>query len=232
MTSEPFHINEDERLDDLQRDGLFVLQKIGAFRFGTDSVLLSAFACEKHARRVFDIGTGCGVIPLLVSSRLKHCEIDALEIQEDFADMAKRSVLYNNLMERIHIYHGDARNMPNDFAVGDYDLVTCNPPYSAVRSSIAPNSQSLAQSTQDVTLNLSDMSRAAARLLRNGGRLCVVVPSSAFLRLCDAAREHRVEPKRVRFVHDKLDKPPYLVLFEAIRNGNAGLHIEPPLIVR
>ncbi|MDR1570540.1 MAG: methyltransferase [Oscillospiraceae bacterium] len=223
-------ILEDERLDDLKCAGLFLLQKKHGFRFGMDSVLLVAFAAEKRAARVFDIGAGSGVIPILMSARLPSASFDAAEIQQDIADMARRSVHMNRLDERVNIRCADARDLPEGIPLGVYDLVTCNPPYQSLGSALLAPDHSVRASRAAISLTLPDVAQAAAKLLRTAGRLCVVVPAHKFLECCDAMRERRIEPKRVRLVCDRAEKPPYLALIEGMRSVRPGLAFLPPLI--
>jgi len=221
---------DDERLDDLKCAGLFILQKKRGFRFVTDSVLLSAFVCEKMARRVFDLGTGSSVIPLLMSQRLPEASFGAVEIQRDIAEMAARSIEMNGLTGRIRVFHADARELPAEIPRGTYDLVTCNPPYHAAGTSLQSPEPALNAARVALTLTVDEAARSGSSLLRTGGRFCAVIPAHMFLSACDAMRAHRLEPKRARFVHDRADKPPYLVLLEGMRLARPGIAFRPPLI--
>ena len=220
-----------ERLDDLCCGGLSVLQRRDGFRFGMDAVLLSAFAARKAALRVADLGTGTGVIPLLLSVRLPKATFDALELQADMADMASRSVLLNGLESRIRIHAGDLRDLPGALPRASYDLVTCNPPYGRAGGTLVNPEESVRVARHEADCTVTDVARAAARLLRNGGRLCVVFPAPRMLELRDALRAERIEPKRLQWVHDRADKPPYLLLCEGMLLARPLLHLMPPLIV-
>lgn len=227
-----FTVREDERLDDLQCGGLFVLQKIDSFRFGMDSVLLAAFAAGKAARRIFDIGTGSGVIPLLMSARMPGASFDAVEIQPSIADMARRSFGMNGLGGRVRVMCADARTLPGlseDIRAGAYDLVTCNPPYERPGAAMESLDPSEGTARMALTLSTDDVAAAASRLLRTGGRLCMVSRAGDFLSVCDAMRARSIEPKRVRFVYGRTDKSAYLFLIEGIRNARPGLVVMPPL---
>lgn len=221
----------DERLDDLCCKGLRILQKTDGFRFGMDAVLLSAFAAAKIGRRVADLGTGTGIIPLLLSARLPQASIDALELQPEMADMAGRSVALNGLEHRIRVYQGDLRSLPKALPPASYDLVTCNPPYGRARGTLSSPKACLRLARQEEACSLPDVTRAAARLLCNGGRLALVFPAPRMLELMDELRAARLEPKRLQFVHDRADKPPYLLLCEAMLLARPMLHLLPPLIV-
>jgi len=219
-----------ERVDDLCC-GLFILQRRDGFRFGMDSVLLSAFAAQKMALRVADLGTGTGVIPLLLSVRLPKAVFDAVELQAGMAEMAARSVRLNGLEERIRIHAADLRDLAGALPRASYDLVTCNPPYGRAGGTLVNPEESVRVARHEADCTVTDVARAAARLLRNGGRLCVVFPAPRMLELLDALRTVRIEPKRLQWVHDRADKPPYLLLCEGMLQAKPLLHLLPPLIV-
>lgn len=223
-------IRPGERLDDLQRGGLRILQRADGFRFGTDAVLLADFAQAKKGERIADMGTGTGVLPLLLSARAEDTTLDAFEIQQDVADMALRSVAINALEERIRVHHADCRDAARIIGHECCHLVVTNPPYTAQGAGlVSPDaSRALARSDSDCTLEA--WIAACGRVLRNGGRLCCVFPAPRFLELCDAMRLARVEPKRVRFVAARETAAPKLVLTEGLKGGRPGLHVQPLLI--
>ena len=219
-----------ERIDDLQRGGLRILQRADGFRFGTDAVLLADFCPAKPGERVCDMGTGTGVLPLLIAARAEGTTFDAFEAQEDVADMAARSVKLNGLESRIRVHACDCRDAARVIGHGVCDLAVTNPPYTAQGAGlVSPHrTQAISRSGGDCTL--SEWMAACARVLRNGGRLCVVFPAARFLQLCDAMRESRVEPKRVRFTAARADAAPKLALVEGRKGGRPGLHLMPLLI--
>ena len=223
-------IREGERLDDLQRNGLHILQRAEGFRFGTDAVLLADFAGVKKGERVADVGTGTGVLPLLLSARAEGTTFDAFEIQPEVADMARRSVLLNGLEERIRVHNADCREAAKMIGHERCQLVVTNPPYTKGGAGLVSPQQSRALSRSDSDCEIIEWMAACARLLQNGGRLCCVFPAPRFLELCDAMRAARVEPKRVRFVVSRETSAPKLVLTEGLKGGRPGLHIQPMLI--
>ncbi len=223
-------IREGERLDDLQRDGLRILQRPDGFRFGTDAVLLADFAAVKKGEHVADVGTGTGVLPLLLSSRAENTAFDAFEIQADVADMAMRSVIINGLQERIRIHHADCREAARLVGHECCHLVVTNPPYTREGAGLVSPEQMRALSRSDSDCPLGEWMAACGRLLKNGGRLCCVFPAPRFLELCDAMRAARIEPKRVRFVVARETSAPKLVLVEGLKGGRPGLHVQPMLI--
>lgn len=219
-----------ERLDDLQRSGLRILQRADGFRFGTDAVLLADFAAVKKGERVCDMGTGTGVLPLLLSARAEETTFDAFEVQGDVADMAARSVRINGLEHRIRIHHADCRDAAKLIGHECCRLVVTNPPYTQQGAGLVSPEKTRALSRSDSDCPLEEWIAACSRVLQNGGRLCCVFPAPRFLALCDAMRGARVEPKRVCFVAARADAAPKLVLVEGLKGGRAGLHVQPLLI--
>ena len=219
-----------ERLDDLQRDGLVIIQKETGFRFGTDAVLLADFARVKKGERVCDMGTGTGVLPLLLSARSEDTQFDAFELQGDIADMAARSVDANGLAHRIRIYHADCRYAAKLIGYESCRLVVTNPPYTAAGTGLVSPDESRALSRSDSEITIVAWMAACSRVLQNGGRLCCIFPAPRLLQLCDAMRQARVEPKRVRLVAARASAAPKLVMVEGLKGGRPGLHMEPLLI--
>lgn len=219
-----------ERLDDLQRSGLRILQREEGFRFGTDAVLLADFAAPKKGEHIADVGTGTGVLPLLLSARAEGTTFDAFEIQPDVADMARRSVQINALEARIRIHALDCREAAKAIGHETCHLVVSNPPYTAQGAGLVSPEKTRALSRSDSDCPLGEWIAACGRLLRNGGRLCCVFPAPRFLELCDAMRTARIEPKRVRFVVARESAAPKLVLTEGLKGGRPGLHVQPMLI--
>lgn len=223
-------IYEGERLDDLQRGGLRILQRKEGFRFGTDAVLLADFAGVRKGERVADVGTGTGVLPLLLSARAEGTTFDAFEIQPEVADMARRSVIINGLEDRIHIHQLDCREAASVIGHECCRLVVTNPPYTKGGAGLVSPQESRAISRSDSDCEIGEWIASCAKLLQNGGRLCCVFPAPRFLELCDAMRAAKVEPKRVRFVVARETSAPKLVLTEGLKGGRPGLHMQPLLI--
>lgn len=219
-----------ERIDDLQRDGLRIIQRTDGFRFGTDAVLLADFAGVKKGEHVADMGTGTGVLPLLLSARAQDTTFDAFEIQQDVADMASRSVRLNGLETRIRIHHADCREAAGIIGHERCHLVVSNPPYTKGGAGLVSPEQTRALSRSDSDCPIEEWIAACGRLLKNGGRLCCVFPAPRFLELCDAMRGARIEPKRVRFVVARENAAPKLVLVEGLKGGRPALHVQPMLI--
>jgi len=223
-------IHEGERIDDLQRSGLRIIQKETGFRFGTDAVLLADFAAAKKGERVCDMGTGTGVLPLLIAARAENTTFDAFEIQPEMADMASRSVRMNALEARIRVHCADCREAANVIGHEVCRLVVTNPPYTALGAGLMSPEKMRALSRSDSECTIEAWMEACGRVLQNGGRLCCVFPAPRFLQLCDAMRMAHVEPKRVRFVAARTAAAPKLVLVEGLKGGRPGLHMLPQLI--
>lgn len=224
-------LKDEERIDDLQRNGLRIIQHPKAFRFGMDAVLLADFARLRPRERVADMGTGTGILPLLLSQKEESCTFEAFEIQPDMADMAQRSVQLNGLEERIRVHTADMRRAWKMTGREKMHAVVCNPPYGKLGSVLLNDTDpvSLARHEQDCTID--DVAASCAAVLRNHGRLSIVFPAQRMLELCDALRKNRLEPKRIRMVCAHVDKPPYLVMVEAMKNAKPHLLWMPPLVV-
>lgn len=221
----------NERIDDLQRGGLRVIQRADAFRFGTDAVLLADFAAPRRHDRVCDLGTGTGIIPLLLYARENTISADAVEIQPDMADMAARSMAMNGLNEKIRVLPGDLRSIRTLLPHARYDLVTCNPPYGKAGGTLLNPDASKRLARHEESCAIENVACAAAWLLQNGGRLCCVFPAARMIELSDAMRKYRMAPKRIRMVHSRVEKAAHLCLMEGMLDARPGLIIEPPLVI-
>ena len=224
-------LHPGERLDDLQRSDLRIIQDPSKFCFGMDAVLLSGFVTVKQGERVTDLCTGGGIIPLLLSAKTKASQITGIEIQKDMADMAERSVRLNGLEERVRIICGDLRVRGAAGEDGSQDVVTCNPPYMAAGNGITNPEDALALARHELTCTLEDAVRETARLLRNGGRTAWVYRPNRLAELFAVMRACRLEPKRLKFVHPFADREANMVLIEAAKGGGSFLKVEAPVVV-
>lgn len=222
---------EGERVDDLQRRGLKIIQNRSLFCFGTDAVLLAWYAGVKEGGRVLDLGTGTGIVPLLMYGRYGRGSYTGLEISARCADMARRSVRMNSLEETITIIHGDIREADRIFPAASFDTVTGNPPYMAADSGIVPKDREIAAARHEILGRLEDFTRAAARALKPGGSFYMVHRPGRLAQIFACLQQDGMEPKRMRFVHPRADKEPSLVLIEAVRGAGAGLTVQAPLIL-
>lgn len=220
-----------ERVDDLQRKGYRIIQNPEWFCFGMDAVLLSAFAAVKPEEKVLDMGTGTGIIPILLEARDKGCHITGLEIQSPVAEMAKRSVVLNQLEEKISIVNGDIKEASSIFGRASFDVITSNPPYMDNHHGLQNPSAPKAIARHEVLCIFDDLAREAAACLKPGGRLYLVHRPRRLMDLLTGLRKYRLEPKRIRFVHPYADKEANMVLIEAVRGGGVQMTVESPLIV-
>lgn len=220
-----------ERLDDLQRNHLQIIQNPEKFCFGMDAVLLSGFAKVKPGEKVLDMGTGTGIIPILLSAKTQASHLTGLEIQPESADMARRSVLLNGLEGRIEIVEGDIKEASKLLGAAGFDVVTCNPPYMIGQHGLQNPDGPKAIARHEVLCTFDDVAREAARLLRPGGKFYLVHRPFRLAEIIGTLLSYKLEPKRMQLVYPFVNKEPNMVLLEASRGGNSRMTVEPPLIV-
>lgn len=231
MTRENNLVREHERLDELHRNGYFIIQDPKRFCFGMDAVLLSGFAKAKKGERALDLGTGTGIIPILMEAKTEGEDFTALEIQPESADMARRSVLYNHLEEKIKIVTGDIKDASSLFGASSFDIITTNPPYMIGEHGLSSVSEAKAIARHEVLCTLEDILRESAKLLRPGGRFYMVHRPFRLAEIMSRMVEYKIEPKRMQLVYPYVDKEPNMVLIEGLRGGKSRLTVEKPLIV-
>lgn len=224
-------LKENERIDDLQRNGYQIIQNPEKFCFGMDAVLLSGFVRVKPGARVLDLGTGTGIIPLLVEAKTQASHISAIEIQEESADMARRSVRLNHLEDKISIVTGDLREADQFFDAASFDVITCNPPYMIGQHGLTNPDAPKAIARHEILCTLEDVVRTAAKLLRPGGYFCMVHRPFRLAEILTMMTLYKLEPKRMKLVYPYVDKEPNMVLIEGCRGGRPRMTVEKPLIV-
>ena len=223
-------VRENERVDDLQ-NGFYVIQNQNKFCFGMDAVLLSGFARIRKGDHVLDMGTGTGIIPILLKSKTKGEHFTGLEIQEECAQMAERSVRYNHLEEDVRIVQGDIKEAADIFGAASFDVVTSNPPYMIGLHGLRNPDLPKAIARHEVLCNLEDVVSQAARVLRDRGRFYMVHRPFRLAEIMNVLTKYKLEPKRMQLVYPYIDREPNMVLIEALKGGNSRITVEPPLIV-
>lgn len=222
---------EDERIDDLQRNGYQIIQKKKGFCFGMDAVLLSGFARVREGEKALDLGTGTGIIPILLEAKTEGQHFTGLEIQEEMAEMAGRSVVLNGLESRVDIVRGDIKEASRLFGKASFDVVTSNPPYMNDSHGLKNPDLPKAIARHEVLCTLEDVAREAALLLKPGGRFYMVHRPHRLAEIITVLKEHKLEPKRMKLVHPFADKDANMVLIEAVRGGRSMIKVEAPVIV-
>ncbi|MFY9175254.1 MAG: tRNA1(Val) (adenine(37)-N6)-methyltransferase [Peptococcia bacterium] len=225
------YLQEDESLDDLLLNGLQIIQKTGGFRFTLDSILLAHFVTLKNGDHIVDLGTGTGIIPLVLTTRAQKLRITGIEIQPEMAEMATRSVLLNKLDEQIEIREGDLRNIHKTLGREVCHVVTANPPYGLIGDGQISPVKNKAQSRHELSCTLEEVVQAAAKLLNYQGRFALIQRAERLNSLFSLLTHYKLEPRRVRFIHPYIDKPARLVLVEARKCAPQNLQVLPPLVV-
>ena len=224
-------LKDEERLDDLQRNGYQIIQKKDGFCFGMDAVLLSGFAAVKPGEKAIDLGTGTGIIPILLEAKYEGEHYTGLEIQDEVAEMAARSVALNHLEERVTIIKGDIKEASRLFGAASFDVVTSNPPYMNDAHGLKNPDLPKAIARHEVLCTLDDVAREAAKLLRPGGRFYMVHRPHRLIEIITALTKYKLEPKRMKMVHPFVDKEANMVLIEAVRGGKSMIKVEAPIVV-
>ena len=224
-------ILEDERVDDLQRNGYHIIQKRNGFCFGMDAVLLAGFARVNPGERAIDLGTGTGIIPILLEARYEGEHYTGLEIQEEVAEMARRSVRLNGLENKVDIALGDIKEASVRFGRAQFDVVTSNPPYMNDAHGIKNPGDAKAIARHEVLCTLDDVVREGTTVLKPGGRFYMVHRPRRLIEILQTMKQYGLEPKRMKFVHPYKDREANMVLIEAVRGGKALMKVEAPVIV-
>lgn len=223
-------VKPKERVDDLQ-NGYFVIQDPDKFCFGMDAVLLSGFARVRKGETVLDMCTGTGIIPILLRAKTQGRHFTGLEIQEECADMAGRSVAYNGLESDISIVCGDVKEAAAVFGAASFHVVTCNPPYMMGQHGLENPEMPKAIARHEILCTLEDVVSQAARVLSDRGRFYMVHRPFRLAEIMTVLVKYKLEPKRMQLVHPYIDREPNMVLIEAMKGGNSRITVERPLIV-
>lgn len=220
-----------ERIDDLERNGYRIIQDPNGFCFGMDAVLLSGFVPVSTNGRMIDLGTGTGIIPILLRAKTRSRDITGLEVQEKSCDMARRSVRMNDLEDDIKIVQGDIREASRMFEKASFSAVTSNPPYMKADGGLKNPDEAKAIARHEVLCTFKDVALQAAKLLKEGGKFYLVHRPGRLAEIIETLRSCRLEPKRLKMVHSFADSEAVLFLLEASLGGRSGMKVEKPLII-
>lgn len=224
-------LKTDERIDDLQLKGYRIIQNPNHFCFGIDAVLLSEFAYIKSGGKMLDLGTGTGIIPILMEAKTMGREFVGLEIQEDSVDMARRSLMLNGIEDKVSIVHGDIKEASDIFGRSSFDVVTSNPPYMINNHGLINPDLPKAIARHEMLCTLENIIQEAAALLVPGGHFFMVHRPFRLAEIFDVMIKYKLEPKRMRLVYPYIDKEPSMVLIEGIFGAKSRITVERPLII-
>jgi len=222
-------LKENERIDDLQINNLKIIQNSEWFCFGIDSVLLSGFAKDIHKKsKILDLGTGTGVLALLLSAKVEESNIVGVEVQEEVAEMAKRSVILNKLNARIEIINANIKNLSYNM---EFDAVVTNPPYKEEKTGLINENKVKIISRHEVEGKLEDFIKVTSKALKDKGTLYMINRPERIVDIFEYCRKYKLEPKELQMVHSKIYDKPILVLIKAVKNAKKYLKIDTPLYI-
>ncbi|MCL2864905.1 MAG: tRNA1(Val) (adenine(37)-N6)-methyltransferase [Lachnospiraceae bacterium] len=232
MNQKKIDLKENERLDDLLLKGYQIIQNPDSFCFGVDAVLLSDFVKIKKEERVLDLGTGNGILPILLAGKTEAQQITGLEIQEESVNLARRSVCYNDLDERIAIVQGDIKKAGQYFEPGFFDVIVSNPPYMLANQGQKNSSVQKTIARHEILCTIDDILRVSKGLLLDRkGRFYMIHRPFRLGEIIAKMHHHKIEVKGLQFVYPAINKEPTMVLIEGLRGGKAGLVVLPPMIM-
>lgn len=229
MTQQNSLLKDNETLDDLEYNNLKIIQNKSGYKFSTDSVLLANFGRAKQNDVYVDLCSGSAVIAMLFLCKNNIKKAYAVEIQERLADMAQRSILFNNLQDRLSVLNDDLEKVHKTLGVESVDVITVNPPYNEVGET--SENDEIAIATHEIKTNLSKIVQSSSKLLKFGGKLFMVHRSDRLASIMYELKKNKLEPKVLRIVYPKKGKAPNLVLIEAKKGAKSGLIIQEPLIL-
>lgn len=225
-------ILENERIDDLEYKGLKIIQNKDGFCFGIDSILLSDFASEiKKEGKVIDLGTGTGIIGIMLCAKTELSKMIGVEVQKEVYDMAKRSIKLNNLQDKFEIINDNIKNLENILEIGTFDAVVTNPPYKKIGTGLINENEKKLISRHEITANLEDFIKMSAKLLKDKGNFYMVHRPDRLVDIIELLRKYKLEPKKIRFVEPSIGKEANLLLIKATKNARPFLKVEKPLYV-
>lgn len=222
-----------ERVDDLQLNGLKLIQNPDWFCFGVDAVLLADYSANniKKDSRVLDLCSGNGIIPILLSQKSSAKSIVGLEIQEQVCEMASRSVRLNGLEQKISMVCGDLKDAVDLFGKSSFQYITCNPPYKEAGGGLTTNTDTTTLARHEILCTLEDVVRVSSNILEPQGKLCIIHRPERLVDIIYMMKKHNLEPKRLRFIHPYPEKTATMILIEGVRQGRPKLFLDPPLYI-
>lgn len=225
-------LKENERIDDLGINNLKIIQNKNGFCFGIDSILLSEFTKNiKSDSEVIDLGSGTGIIAILLSAKTNAKKIIGIEIQEEIAEMASRSIKMNKLENKIEVINGDIRNIANRLGNNKYDVIVTNPPYMKNNTGLKNENKEKLISRHEVECTINDIAKASFKLLKDKGQIYMVHRPDRLMDIVESFRQNKLEIKKMRLIYPKEGEEANLVLIKAVKNGKAFLKIDKPLYV-
>ena len=224
-------LNEGERIDDLQRCNLKIIQDPKKFCFGMDAVLLSYFTTVRKGEKALDLCSGNGILPILLYGKYEGVSFDGIEIQSESADLAKRSIIANGIEDKVKVICGDIKEIETHFDKASFDVVTCNPPYMLNDHGLKNLDSPKAIARHEIMCDFTDVASAAAKMLKPGGRFYLVHRPFRLVEIFDILAKYKLEPKRMQMVHPYITHEPNMVLIEAKLGGKRRLSVEKPIIV-
>lgn len=226
------NLKENERIDDLEYKGLKIIQNTEGFCFGIDSVLLADFAKEiKRDSKVIDLGTGTGIIGILLCAKTEISRMVGVEIQEEVYDIAKRNVKLNKLEEKFTLMNINIKELGKRQEIGKFDAIVTNPPYKKENTGIQNENEKKLISRHEIAANLEDFIRISSQLLKDKKDLYMVHRPDRLVDIIEILRKYRLEPKKLKLVYPKPEKEPNLLLIKATKNAKPFLKVEKPLYV-
>lgn len=225
-------LKENERIDDLEYKGLKIIQNKEWFCFGMDSVILANFAKkEKKGSKILDLGTGTGIIAILLSKKVENSKITAIEIQKEVAEMAQRSVKLNDLEESVKIVNEDIKNILRKSGQAKFDVVITNPPYKKKETGILSENNVKMISRHEITANLEDFIKVAGEQLKDYGVFYMINRPERIIDIFENLRKYKLEPKEIQFLYPQKNKAPNGLLVKAVKLGREFLKVDAPLII-
>ena len=226
------NLKENERIDDLEFKDLKIIQNKDGFCFGIDSILLTDFAKNiKQNLNIIDLGTGTGIIPILLYGKTKNNKFVGVEIQEEVADMANRSIKLNVLENEIRILNMNILDLTKKYKRGSFDVVTTNPPYKKLNTGIVNENNKKLISRHEITASLEDFIKISSYLLKDLGEFYMVNRPDRLVDIFELMRKYKIEPKKIKFVYPNENKKTNLILIKGVKNGKQFLEFENNLYV-